>query len=134
MDGTPGLQSGTFAGRYTVERELGRGATATVYLARDTQRGHAVAIKVLRPELAESLGADRFLREIKLSERLHHPHIASVIDSGQHEGQLFFVLPHMEGGSLRQLLQREKQLSIETATSITRTVALALDYAHGQGL
>lgn len=134
MDGTPGLQSGTFAGRYAIERELGRGATATVYLARDTQRGHTVAIKVLRPELAESLGADRFLREIKVSERLHHPHIASVIDSGQHDGRLYFVLPHMEGGSLRHLLQREKQLPIEAAVSITKTIALALDYAHQQGL
>ncbi|HJQ21692.1 MAG TPA: serine/threonine-protein kinase [Gemmatimonadaceae bacterium] len=134
MDGTPGLQSGTFAGRYTIERELGRGATATVYLARDTQRGHGVAIKVLRPELAESLGAERFLREIKVNERLHHPHIASVLDSGQHDGQLYFVLPHMEGGSLRQMLQRDKQLPIEAAVSITKTVALALDYAHRQGL
>jgi eukaryotic-like serine/threonine-protein kinase len=134
MDGTPALLSGTFARRYTVERELGRGASATVYLARDTQRGRAVAIKVLRPELAESLGADRFLREIKVNERLHHPHIASVLDSGEHDGRLFFVLPHMEGGSLRQLLQREKQLPIEAAIAIARTVAEALDYAHKQGL
>jgi len=134
MDGTPGLQSGTLAGRYTIERELGRGATATVYLARDAQRGHAVAIKVLRQELSETLGAERFLREIRMSERLHHPHIASVLDSGEYEGKLYFVLPHMEGGSLRQLLQREKQLSIEVAVSITRTVALALDYAHAEGL
>lgn len=134
MDGTPGLRSGTFAGRYAIERELGRGATATVYLARDIQRGHAVAIKVLRPELAESLGAERFLREIKVSERLHHPHIASVMDSGQYEGQLYFVLPHMEGGSLRQRLQREKQLPVQAAVSITKTIALALDYAHREGL
>jgi serine/threonine protein kinase len=134
MDGTPALLSGTFARRYAVERELGRGASATVYLARDTQRGRAVAIKVLRPELAESLGADRFLREIKVNERLHHPHIASVLDSGEHDGRLFFVLPHMEGGSLRQLLQREKQLPIEAAIAIARTVAEALDYAHKQGL
>jgi tRNA A-37 threonylcarbamoyl transferase component Bud32/tetratricopeptide (TPR) repeat protein len=134
MDGTPALLSGTFATRYTVERELGRGASATVYLARDTQRGRAVAIKVLRPELAESLGADRFLREIKVNEKLHHPHIASVLDSGEHDGRLFFVLPHMEGGSLRQMLQREKQLPIEAAIAIARTVAEALDYAHKQGL
>src|SRR5207247_8329022 len=96
MDGTPAPLTGTFATRYTVERELGRGASATVYLARDTQRGRAVAIKVLRPELAESLGADRFLREIKVNEKLHHPHIASVLDSGEHDGRLFFVLPRSE--------------------------------------
>ena len=134
MDGTPALLSGTFASRYTVERELGRGASATVYLARDTQRGQAVAIKLLRPELAESLGAERFLREIKVNEKLHHPHIASVLDSGEHDGRLYFVLPHMEGGSLRQMLQREKQLPIEAAIAIARTVAEALDYAHKQGL
>src|SRR5438034_6278118 len=134
MDGTPALLTGTFASRYTVERELGRGASATVYLARDTHRGRAVAIKLLRPEFAESLGAERFLREIKVNEKLHHPHIASVLDSGEHDGRLYFVLPHMEGGSLRQMLQREKQLPVEAAIAIARTVAEALDYAHKQGL
>ena len=126
--------SGTFAGRYTIERELGSGATATVYLARDTQRGISVAVKLLRPELAQSVGADRFLREIRLNEKLHHPHIVPVLDSGEHDGRLYFVLPHMEEGSLRQMLQREKQLPIETAIAIARTIAQALDYAHQQKL
>src|SRR5687767_12247427 len=126
--------SGTFAGRYTIERELGSGATATVYLARDTQRGISVAVKLLRPELAQSVGAERFLREIRLNEKLHHPHIVPVLDSGEHDGRLYFVLPHMEEGSLRQMLQREKQLPIETAIAIARTIAQALDYAHQQNL
>jgi len=134
MAGSLKVLSGTFAGRYTIERELGRGATATVYLARDTQRGRAVAIKVLRPELAQSIGANRFLRETRLNTKLHHPHIVAVMDSGEVDGQLYFVLPHMEGGSLRQMLEREKQLSIELAISIARTIADALDYAHKQGL
>ena len=134
MAGSPDVLTGTFAGRYTIERELGSGATATVYLARDTQRGISVAVKLLRPELAESVGAERFLREIRLNEKLHHPHIVPVLDSGEHEGRLYFVLPHMEDGSLRQLLQREKQLPVETAIAITRTIADALDYAHKQNL
>src|SRR5687768_538847 len=134
MAGSPDVLTGTFAGRYTIERELGSGATATVYLARDTQRGIAVAVKLLRPELAQSVGAERFLREIRLNEKLHHPHIVPVLDSGEHDGRLYFVLPHMEDGSLRQLLQREKQLPIETAISIARTIAQALDYAHQQNL
>jgi serine/threonine-protein kinase len=134
MAGSPDVLSGTFAGRYTIERELGSGATATVYLARDTQRGISVAVKLLRPELAQSVGADRFLREIRLNEKLHHPHIVPVLDSGEHDGRLYFVLPHMEDGSLRQMLQREKQLPIETAIAITRTIAQALDYAHQQNL
>lgn len=134
MAGSPDVLAGTFAGRYTIERELGSGATATVYLARDTQRGIAVAVKLLRQELSQSVGADRFLREIRLNEKLHHPHIVPVLDSGEHDGRLYFVLPHMEDGSLRQLLQREKQLPIERAIEITKTVAQALDYAHRQNL
>ena len=134
MAGSPDVLTGTFAGRYTIERELGSGATATVYLARDTQRGIAVAVKLMRPELAQSVGAERFLREIKLNEKLHHPHIVPVLDSGEHDGRLYFVLPHMEDGSLRQLLHREKQLPVETAIEIARTIAMALDYAHQRNL
>ncbi|MGH7711145.1 MAG: protein kinase domain-containing protein [Gemmatimonadaceae bacterium] len=126
--------SGTFAGRYEVERELGRGATAIVYLARDLARGHDVAVKVLRPEFAGSLGAERFLKEIRLSQRLSHPQILPVLDSGQYEGVLFFVLPHMQGGTLRTRLEQQKQLSIEDAVSITRSVADALAHAHERGL
>jgi serine/threonine protein kinase len=134
MAGSPDVLAGTFAGRYTIERELGSGATATVYLARDTQRGMSVAVKLLRHELSQSVGAERFLREIRLNEKLHHPHIVPVLDSGEHDGRLYFVLPHMEEGSLRQLLQREKQLPIERAIQIAKTVAEALDYAHQQKL
>ena len=134
MDAASTVLSGLFAGRYIIERELGHGATAVVYLARDQQRGHAVAIKVLRPDLAESVGADRFLKEIRLNQRLHHPHILPLLDSGRHDGHLFFVLPHMEGGTLRQRLEREKQLSVGDAVAITRTIANALTHAHEQGL
>src|SRR5437773_3725321 len=98
MNGTSTVLSGVFAGRYAIERELGRGGTAVVYLARDQKRGHAVAIKVLRPEFAESVGADRFLKEIKVSQRLHHPYLLPVLDSGKHDGRLYFVIPYMEGG------------------------------------
>ena len=134
MDGTSTVLTGVFAGRYLIERELGHGATAIVYLARDQLRGHAVAIKVLRPELAESVGADRFLKEIQLNQRLHHPHILPLLDSGRHEGRLYFVLPHMEGGTLRHRLERERQLSVPDAIAITQSIAGALTHAHGTGL
>jgi TolB-like protein len=134
MSGTYTALSGVFAGRYAIERELGRGGTAIVYLARDQQRGHAVAIKVLRAELAESVGAERFLKEIQLSQQLHHPQIVPVLDSGKYDGQLFFVLPHMEGGTLRQRLEQNKQLPLEEAIAITRSIANALAHAHEKGL
>jgi eukaryotic-like serine/threonine-protein kinase len=134
MNGTSTVRSGVFAGRYLIERELGRGGTAIVYLARDQQRGHPVAIKILRPEFAESIGAERFLKEIRLTQQLHHPQIVPVLDSGKHEGQLFFVLPHMEGGTLRDRLQRDKQLPLEEAVAITRSIANALGHAHEKGL
>ena len=134
MASPPSLTSGVFAGRYAIEKEIGRGASAVVYLARDTERGRSVAIKILRPEFAESLGADRFLREIRVTQGLQHPHILQVLDSGQAEGRLYFTLPYMEGGSLRDLLKREVQLPIEDAIDIARTVAEALDHAHRAGL
>jgi len=134
MDGSPEIPTGLFAGRYTIERELGRGATATVYLAHDRDAEGSVAIKVLRPELAASVGAERFLREIKVNERLVHPNIVPVLASGAHDDLLFFVLPHMEGGSLRHLLRREKQLSVERAVDIARAIGAALEYAHAEGL
>ena len=134
MDGTSTVLTGLFAGRYLIERELGHGATAVVYLARDTTRGHAVAIKVLRPELAESVGADRFLKEIQLNQQLHHPHILPLLDSGKTEGHLYFVLPHMEGGTLRHRLERERQLAVPEAISITRSIAGALTHAQSKGL
>lgn len=134
MNGPLSVSSGQFAGRYAIERELGSGATAIVYLALDTVRGENVAIKVLRPELTESTAADRFLREIRLNARLHHPRILPVLDAGEWGGQLFFALPFMPDGTLRERLAREKQLPIDEAIEITCVVAEALDHAHQCGL
>src|SRR5712691_6680078 len=118
------------AERYTIERELGRGGMATVYLARDLKHGHLVAIKVLRPEIAAALGPERFLREIEVAARLTHPHILALHDSGQTGGSLYYVMPYIEGESLRDRLERESQLPLEDALRITREVASALSYAH----
>jgi tRNA A-37 threonylcarbamoyl transferase component Bud32/tetratricopeptide (TPR) repeat protein len=126
--------SGSFAHRYTIERELGRGATSTVYLANDTTAARDVALKVLRRELAQSVAADRFLREVRLNQSLQHRYITPVLDSGEFEGDLFLVLPHMQGGSLRQLLERERQLSIEAVLEIVRSIGEGLQYAHERGL
>jgi serine/threonine protein kinase/tetratricopeptide (TPR) repeat protein len=116
--------------RYDVERELGVGGMATVYLARDKKHGREVAIKVLQPELAESLGRERFVREIRLAARLNHPHILPVHDSGEADGFLYFVMPVMQGQTLRDRLRQEGQLSVESAVRIATEVADALDYAH----
>jgi eukaryotic-like serine/threonine-protein kinase len=118
------------AERYAVDRELGRGGMATVYLARDLKHGRLVAIKVLRPPLAESLGPGRFLREIRIASRLTHPNILPVHDSGSAEGLLFYVMPHVAGESLRERIRREGQLPVADAVSIAREVAEALAYAH----
>ena len=122
------------SGRYAVERELGAGGMATVYLARDLKHDREVALKVLRPELGAVLGAERFLAEIKITARLDHPHILTLIDSGQTEGFLWYVLPYIRGESLRDRLNREKQLGLDEALAITKQVAGALDYAHRQGV
>ena len=121
-------------GRYALQREIGRGAQATVYLARDLRHERRVALKVLRPELAALLGADGFLREIKLTARLQHPHILPLYDSGEVAGALFYVTPYVSGESLRGRLSREGQLGIEEAVRIAREVGDALDYAHRQGI
>ncbi|HXL34287.1 MAG TPA: protein kinase [Gemmatimonadales bacterium] len=118
------------ADRYALERELGRGGMATVYLARDLRHGRPVAIKVLRPEIAAVLGPERFLREIAVAARLTHPHILPLHDSGQAGGSLYYVMPYIEGESLRDRLDREGQLPLEEAVRITREVASALSYAH----
>ena len=118
------------ADRYALERELGRGGMATVYLARELKHGRLVAIKVLRPEIAGALGPERFLREIELAARLTHPHILPLHDSGQVGGFLYYVMPYIEGESLRDRLEGEGQLSLEDALRITREVASALSYAH----
>src|SRR5438309_816747 len=118
------------ADRYTIERELGRGGMATVYLAQDRKHHRQVAIKVLKPELAAALGPERFLREIDTAARLNHPHILPLHDSGEAEGFLFYVMPYVEGESLRDRLSREKQLPLGNALQIAREVADALSYAH----
>ncbi len=118
------------ADRYTIERELGSGGMATVYLAEDLKHERKVAVKVLRPELAAALGADRFLREIKITARLTHPHILPLLDSGDANGFLYYVMPYIEGESLRERLAREKQLPMDDAVQIAREVADALGSAH----
>jgi TolB-like protein/thioredoxin-like negative regulator of GroEL len=128
------------ADRYTIERELGRGGMATVYLAQDLRHDRPVALKVLHPELAVALGAERFQREIRLAARLQHPHILTVHDSGEIPGPpgsppiLWFTMPFIEGESLRDRLVREKQLSLDEALRIARESADALDYAHRHGV
>jgi len=119
--------------RYAFERQLGRGGMATVFLAQDLKHDRPVALKVLHPELAATLGTERFLREIRLAARLQHPHILSVYDSGETAGRLWFTMPFIEGESLRDRLRREGQLSIGDAVRITREAALALDFAHRRG-
>src|SRR6476619_7287251 len=119
---------------YTLDRELGRGGMATVYLAQDSKHDRVVALKVLHPELAASLGPDRFLREIRVAARLNHPHILPLFDSGDAEGFLYYVMPYVEGESLRERLDREQQLPVEEAVHHTRAIASALDYAHRQGI
>ncbi|PYO62580.1 MAG: hypothetical protein DMD28_05765 [Gemmatimonadetes bacterium] len=118
------------ADRYTIERELGRGGMATVYLAGDVKNRRTVAINVLRPELASLLGPDRFLREVEIAARLNHPHILALYDSGDADGFLFYVMPYIAGESLRNKLEREQQLSVDEALGITRQVASALAHAH----
>jgi len=120
--------------RYAIEREIGSGGMATVYLARDLKHDREVALKVLRADLSAVLGAGRFLKEISITAKLDHPHILTLIDSGEADGILYYVLPLVRGESLRARLEREKQLSIEEALNITRQVASALDYAHKQGV
>ena len=107
---------------------------ATVYLARDLKHDRPVALKVLHPELAASLGPERFQREIRLAARLQHPHILTVLDSGEAGGRLWFTMPYVEGESLRDRLRRERQLPVEDALRITREAAQALQYAHDQGV
>ena len=120
--------------RYAVERQAGAGGMATVYLARDLKHGRAVAIKVLRPELAATIGNDRFLREIEMAARLQHPHILPVYDSGAADGVLYYVMPFVEGESLRDRLDRERQLPTDEAVRLTREAASALEYAHSHGV
>jgi hypothetical protein len=122
------------ADRYRIEREIGSGGMATVYLARDLKHDRDVALKVLRPDLAAMLGSDGFLNEIKISARLDHPHILTLIDSGAADGFVYYVMPFVRGESLRDRLKRQKQLRLDEALDITRQITSALDYAHRQGI
>src|SRR5215217_2357661 len=120
--------------RYRIKRQLGQGGMATVYLADDLKLEREVALKVLRPELGAVLGSERFLAEVRITARLDHPHILTLIDSGEAGGILYYVLPYVRGESLRAKLNREKQLGVDDALSITRQIASALDYAHSHGV
>ena len=124
----------TLADRYVIEHELGAGGMATVYLAHDVKHDRSVAVKVLRPELAAVIGAERFLAEIKTTANLQHPHILPLFDSGEADGLLFYVMPYVQGISLRDRLTREKQLPVADAVRIATEVAAALDYAHRHGV
>lgn len=120
--------------RFEIQRELGHGGMAIVYLARDRKLGRLVALKVLLPEVAAAIGPDRFLREIQIAARLSHPHILQLYDSAEIEGRLFYVMPYVEGESLRQRLDREGPLPVADAVRFATEVAAALDYAHQQGI
>ena len=120
--------------RYRIERELGQGGMATVFLAHDLRHERRVALKVLKPELAAVIGAERFLQEIKTTANLQHPHILGLIDSGEADGLLWYVMPYVEGESLRDRLNREKQLPVDEAVRLATEVANALDYAHRHGV
>jgi dipeptidyl aminopeptidase/acylaminoacyl peptidase len=129
----PGLAT-ALQDRYRLERELGQGGMATVYLAHDLKHDRDVALKILRPDLAAVLGRERFLAEIRLTAKLDHPHILTLIDSGESNGLLWYVVPFIRGESLRQKLQREMQLGLDEALAITKQVAGALEYAHQHGV
>ena len=125
-----GRLSTALAGRYRIEREIGRGGMATVYLARDMRHNRHVALKVLNPELGAVLGIERFLAEIEVTANLQHPNLLPLFDSGEVDGLLFYVMPYVDGESLRARLERERQLPVEEAVRIATAIAGALDYAH----
>jgi serine/threonine-protein kinase len=131
---TPPRLTAALADRYRIERELGQGGMATVYLARDLKHDREVALKVLRQDVAAVLGAERFLNEIRIAARLDHPHLLTLIDSGEADGFLYYVLPFVRGESLRDRLKHEKQLGLDEALVIARQIGGALDYAHRQNV
>ncbi len=126
--------STALADRYAIERELGSGGMAVVYLAEDLKHRRKVAVKVLRPELAAVIGAERFLKEIKVTANLQHPHILQLFDSGEADSFLYYVMPYVEGESLRAKLTREGELPITDAVRILRDVVDALASAHKHGV
>ena len=133
MDALTHLQS-ALAGRYRVIREIGQGGMATVYLARDLRHDRPVALKVLRPELGAVLGVDRFLSEIRVTANLQHPNLLPLFDSGESDGTLFYVMPFVDGESLRHRLDREKQLPVDDVVRMASSIGGALDYAHRHGV
>ncbi len=134
MTAITGRLSSALADRYKIERHLGEGGMATVYLAEDLKHKRKVAVKVLRPELAAVLGAERFVQEITTTANLQHPHILPLFDSGEADSFLYYVMPFIDGETLRDKLNRETQLGIDEAVKITTEVADALHYAHGEGV
>ena len=134
MAEVPTRLAAALADRYVMERELGQGGMATVYLAEDLKHHRKVALKVLRPELAATIGPERFFREIEVAARLQHPHILPLHDSGEAQGFLFYVMPFIEGHNLRNRLSRQGELPIHEAVKLLAEVADALAYAHAQGV
>ena len=126
--------STALADRYQLERHIGEGGMATVYLAEDLRHKRKVAVKVLRPELAAVLGAERFVQEITTTANLQHPHILPLFDSGEADSFLYYVMPFIDGETLRDKLNRETQLGIDEAVNITTAIAEALDYPHRQNV
>src|SRR3954453_2786888 len=124
----------SLAGRYAIDREIGRGGMATVYLARDLKHDRRVALKVLEPELGAVLGVERFLSEIRVTANLHHPNLLPLFDTGTAARVLFSVMPYVEGETLRVRLEREKQLPVSEVVRIATGIAGALDYAHRHGV
>jgi serine/threonine protein kinase len=120
--------------RYEIQREIGAGGMATVYLARDRKHDRPVAVKVLRPEVSAAIGQERFLREIQVAAQLAHPHILPLHDSGEADGLLYYVMPFVDGESLRHRLTRERQLPVSETIAIARDVAKALAYSHRRGI
>src|SRR6185312_12743253 len=134
MDETFDHLKAALADRYLLERELGAGGMATVYLAHDPRHNRKVAIKIMRPEVATVIGSERFLKEIETTANLQHPHILPLFDSGRVDGTVFYVMPYVQGESLRSRLGRETRLPVVDAVRIAGEIAAALDYAHRQGV
>src|SRR3954463_2762987 len=134
MSETSASLASSLADRYTVERLIGHGGMATVHLAEERKHRRKVAIMVLKQEFGASVGAERFLREIGIAAQLSHPYIVPLIDSGEFEGSLYYVSPYIPGGSLRDRLNREKQLPLDDALRIAHEIGTALDYAHRNGV
>ncbi len=134
MSDVPSRLAAALADRYRIERELGQGGMATVYLAEDLKHHRKVAIKVLKPDLSAAVGAERFLREIRIAANLTHPHIVPLFDSGSVEGLLYYVMPYIEGESLGARVRRDGSLPVEESLRILREVADALTFAHERGI